>query len=81
MCDSITLNNKPCQNRRASGCTTIIDGKVYQMCALHYGLFQAGYRSELNNNRGRKADRWCQIGDTFINIDTFEEVEQLRFDL
>ena len=81
MCDLITLKGKPCQNGRASGCTAIINGLVYQMCALHYGLFQAGYRSELNNNRGRKADRWCQIGDTFINIDTFEEVEQLRFDL
>jgi hypothetical protein len=80
MCDSITLNNKPCQNRRASGCTTIIDGKLYQMCALHYGLFQAGYRSELNNNRGRKADRWAKVGDVFINLDTYEEVEQLHLD-
>jgi hypothetical protein len=81
MCDSITLNNKPCQNRRASGCTTIVNGLVYQMCALHYGLFRAGYHSELNTSRGRRADRWCRVGDTFINIDTLEEVEQLRFDL
>ena len=81
MCDSLTLRGKPCMNGAASGCTVMINNKVYRLCALHYGLFGAGHLAALNHTRGRRANRWAQVGDTLINLDTYEEIEQLKFEL
>lgn len=80
MCDSLTLKGNPCKNGVHSGCTIIINKMVYRLCALHYGLFESGHLAKLNQSRGRRADRWAKVGDTLINLDTYEEVEQLRFD-
>lgn len=81
MCDSLTMKGKPCLNRAASGCTIMINKMVYRLCPLHYGLFGSGHLAALNHTRGRRADRWAKVGDVFINLDTYEEVEQLKFDL
>ena len=80
MCDALTMKGKPCLNRAASGCTIMVNKMVYRLCLVHYGLFKAGDFAALNHTRGRQANRWAQVGDTLINLDTYENVEQLKFD-
>lgn len=81
-CSAITTRGHSCNNRVASGRTITRNGSIYRLCNLHYRLGLSGLLAGLDQARSRKVGgRWAQVGDVFINLDTYEEVEQLRFDL
>jgi len=82
LCSAVTHKGHSCKNGVASGRTIARNGAIYRLCNLHYQLGLSGLLAGLDQARSRKASgRWAQIDNVFINLDTYEEIEQLKFEL
>lgn len=81
LCSAKTHKGHSCKNGVTSGRTITRNGFVYRLCTVHYKIGLSGLLAGLDQSRSQKASgRWAQVGDTLINLDTYEEVEQLKFD-
>jgi len=79
-CSAKTHKGHPCTRSIDSQCTLVYGNQLYRLCRQHFNLANAGLIAGLDQSRARNlTNRWALVGNVRINIDTYEEIEQMQF--
>ena len=79
-CSAMTHKGHPCTRSIDSQCTVVYCDQIYRLCRQHFNLAQSGLIAGLDNSRASHlVGRWAIVDNVRINLDTYEEIEQMQF--
>ena len=79
-CSAKTHKGHSCTRSIDSQCTLVYYNQIYRLCRQHFNLANTGLIAGFDHSRSTQVvGRWAIVDNIYINLDTYEEVEQMRF--
>jgi len=79
-CSAKTHKGHPCTRSIDSQCTVVYCNQIYRLCRRHFNLANTGLIAGFDHSRSTSlVGRWAIVDNAHINLDTYEEVEQMQF--